>query len=99
MSGSDIDTTVTRSSITRSSVSTSHGRKKRKHNARSVAASDNNRPTPTIAGRANQNEMNKPDLLNPDEMNKPDLLNPDETNKPDLLNLDETNKLDLLNSD
>src|SRR5687767_12602278 len=54
MSESDTDTTVTRSSITRSSVSTSHGRKKRKHNARTVAASDNDRTTPTIAGRANQ---------------------------------------------
>src|SRR5688500_15229705 len=54
MSKSDTDTTVTRSSITCSSVNTSHGRKKRKHNARTVAASDNNRTTPTIAGRANQ---------------------------------------------
>jgi hypothetical protein len=53
MSESDTDTTVTRSSITRSSVSTSHEHKKCKHNT-SVAASDNDRPTTTIAGRANQ---------------------------------------------
>jgi len=50
---SESDTTVTCSSITCSSVSTSHGRKKHRHNTESVAASDNDRPTPTT-GRANQ---------------------------------------------
>lgn len=50
---SESDTTVTNSSIARSSVSTSCGRKKRKNNP-DVTTLDNDSLTPTIAGRANK---------------------------------------------